>query len=181
PDARSHATTWCGSRWAAKSTASHPSTTRSPPRRPTTSAIPAPGPRCCTRPARPAGRRACAARSPSRPPCTAPTCATPSSTVSCTGPLYHAAPLSISLTAPLAAGAGVVLMDGWDPEETLRLIEQYRITTTHLVPTMFHRLLALPDEVKQRYDLSSLRLVVHGAAPCPVTVKQRMIEWLGPI
>jgi len=99
----------------------------------------------------------------------------------CTGPLYHAAPLSISLTAPLAAGAGVVLMDGWDPEETLRLIEQYRITTTHLVPTMFHRLLALPDEVKQRYDLSSLRLVVHGAAPCPVTVKQRMIEWLGPI
>jgi long-chain acyl-CoA synthetase len=99
----------------------------------------------------------------------------------CTGPLYHAAPLNISLTAPLAAGAGVVLMDSWSPEETLRLIDEHRITTTHLVPTMFHRLLALPDDVKQRYDVSSLRLVVHGAAPCPVAVKQQMIEWFGPI
>jgi long-chain acyl-CoA synthetase len=99
----------------------------------------------------------------------------------CTGPLYHAAPLTISLTAPLAAGSGVVLMDGWSPEETLQLIDEYRISTTHLVPTMFHRLLALPDDVKSRYDLSSLRLVVHGAAPCPVPVKQQMIEWLGPI
>jgi long-chain acyl-CoA synthetase len=99
----------------------------------------------------------------------------------CTGPLYHAAPLTISLTAPLAGGSGVVLMDGWSPEETLRLVDEYRITTTHLVPTMFHRLLALPDEVKSKYDLSSLRLVVHGAAPCPVAVKQQMIEWLGPV
>jgi long-chain acyl-CoA synthetase len=99
----------------------------------------------------------------------------------CTGPLYHAAPLTISLTAPLAGGSGVVLMDGWSPEETLRLIDEYRITTSHLVPTMFHRLLALPDDVKGRYDLSSLRLVVHGAAPCPVPVKQQMIEWLGPV
>ena len=99
----------------------------------------------------------------------------------CTGPLYHAAPLNISMTAPLAAGAGVVLMDGWDPEDTLRLIDEHRISTTHLVPTMFHRMLALPDDVKARYDLSSLRLVVHGAAPCPVAVKQQMIEWLGPI
>ena len=99
----------------------------------------------------------------------------------CTGPLYHAAPLTISLTAPLAAGSGVVLMDGWSPEETLQLVDEYRISTTHLVPTMFHRLLALPDDVKQRYDISSLRLVVHGAAPCPVAVKQGMIEWFGPI
>jgi long-chain acyl-CoA synthetase len=99
----------------------------------------------------------------------------------CTGPLYHAAPLTISLTAPLAAGSGVVLMDGWSPEETLQLVDEYRISTTHLVPTMFHRLLGLPDDVKQRYDISSLRLVVHGAAPCPVAVKQRMIEWFGPI
>jgi len=99
----------------------------------------------------------------------------------CTGPLYHAAPLTISLTAPLAAGSGVVLMDGWSPEETLQLVDEYRITTTHLVPTMFHRLLALPEDVKSRYDLSSLRLVVHGAAPCPVAVKQQMIEWWGPI
>ncbi|MEY2421358.1 MAG: long-chain acyl-CoA synthetase [Acidimicrobiaceae bacterium] len=98
-----------------------------------------------------------------------------------TGPLYHAAPLSISLTAPLAAGLGIVLMDGWSPEETLQLIEQHGITHTHLVPIMFHRLLSLDDDVKQRYDLSSLRLVLHGAAPCPVDVKRRMIEWWGPV
>jgi long-chain acyl-CoA synthetase len=98
-----------------------------------------------------------------------------------TGPLYHAAPLSISLTAPLAAGLGLVLMDGWSPEETLALIEQHGITHTHLVPIMFHRLLALDDDTKQRFDLSSLRLVLHGAAPCPVDVKRRMIEWWGPV
>ena len=98
-----------------------------------------------------------------------------------TGPLYHAAPLSISLTAPLAAGLGLVLMDAWSPEETLRLIEQHGITHTHLVPIMFHRLLSLDDDAKQRYDLSSLKLVLHGAAPCPVDVKRRMIEWWGPV
>jgi len=98
-----------------------------------------------------------------------------------TGPLYHAAPLSISLTAPLAAGLGLVLMDGWDPEDTLRVIEEHHITHTHLVPIMFHRLLSLPDEVKTRYDVSSLKLVLHGAAPCPVDIKRRMIEWWGPV
>jgi long-chain acyl-CoA synthetase len=98
-----------------------------------------------------------------------------------TGPLYHAAPLGISLTAPLAAGLGLVLMDGWEPENTLQLIEQHRITHTHLVPIMFHRLLALPDDVRDGYDTSSLRLVLHGAAPCPVDVKRRMIEWWGPV
>ena len=72
-------------------------------------------------------------------------------------------------------------MDGWEPEETLRLIERYRITHTHMVPTMFHRLLALPDEVKRKYDTSSLRVVLHGAAPCPVAVKAGLIEWLGPV
>ena len=99
----------------------------------------------------------------------------------CTGPLYHAAPITISLVSPLRNGATVVLMDHWDPEETLRLIEEHRIIHTHMVPTMFHRLLALDDTTRARYDLSSLRLVVHGAAPCPVTVKQAMIEWLGPV
>jgi long-chain acyl-CoA synthetase len=98
-----------------------------------------------------------------------------------TGPLYHAAPLTISLTAPLAAGLGLVLMDAWSPTETLQLIEAHAITHTHLVPIMFHRLLALDEEVKQRHDLSSLRLVLHGAAPCPVDVKRRMIEWWGPV
>lgn len=99
----------------------------------------------------------------------------------CTGPLYHAAPLAFSLASPLAFGVGVVLMERWDAEEALALIERHHITHTHMVPTMFHRLLSLPDEVRQKYDISSLRYVIHGAAPCPVPVKQRLIEWLGPI
>jgi long-chain acyl-CoA synthetase len=99
----------------------------------------------------------------------------------CTGPLYHAAPLAFSLSGPLAAGCGVVLMDGWSAEETLRLVAEHRVTHTHMVATMFHRLLALPDDVKARHDLSSLRFVVHGAAPCPVAVKKALIDWLGPV
>lgn len=99
----------------------------------------------------------------------------------CTGPLYHAAPLAFSLAVPLAQGMGVVLMDGWDAEETLRLIEAYRITHTHMVPTMFHRLLSLPEAVRSKYDTSSLRFVIHGAAPCPVPVKRALLEWWGPI
>jgi long-chain acyl-CoA synthetase len=99
----------------------------------------------------------------------------------CTGPLYHAAPLAFSLNAPLSAGVGVVLMDGWDAEEALRLIEEHRVTHTHMVPTMFHRLLSLPEDVRRRHDLSTLRFVLHGAAPCPVSVKRRLIEWLGPV
>jgi long-chain acyl-CoA synthetase len=99
----------------------------------------------------------------------------------CTGPLYHAAPLSFSLAGPLLAGAGVVLMDGWSAPETLRLIAEHRISHSHMVPTMFHRLLALPDEEREAADVSSLRMVIHGAAPCPVPVKRAMIDWLGPI
>ncbi|MFU8817792.1 MAG: AMP-binding protein [Pseudomonadales bacterium] len=99
----------------------------------------------------------------------------------CTGPAYHAAPLAFNVTSPLNAGVGVVLMDRWDAEETLRLIERYRITHTHMVATMFHRLLELPAAVRGGYDLTSLKLVMHGAAPCPVHVKHAMIEWLGPI
>ena len=85
----------------------------------------------------------------------------------CTGPLYHAAPLSISMILPLATGTTVVMMERWEPEATLAMIERHRVTHTHMVPTMFHRLLAVPDEVRRRYDLSSLRFVLHGAAPCP--------------
>jgi long-chain acyl-CoA synthetase len=99
----------------------------------------------------------------------------------CTGPLYHAAPLAFSLGLPLLWGIGVVIMDGWDPEETLRLIEEHKITHTHLVPIMFHRLLSLPDDVKKKYDISSLKRIGHGAAPCPVNVKKAMIDWVGPI
>jgi long-chain acyl-CoA synthetase len=99
----------------------------------------------------------------------------------CTGPLYHAAPLAFSFSAPAALGVPIVLMDGWSAEETLALIEEHGITHTHMVPTMFHRLLSLPDEVKRKYDISSLIFILHGAAPCPVDVKRRLMEWLGPI
>ena len=99
----------------------------------------------------------------------------------CTGPLYHAAPFGISMAIPLSAGVALVLMDGWDAAETLRLVERHRVTHTHMVPTMFHRLLALPDALRRGHDLSSLLAVVHGAAPCPVEIKRRMIEWLGPV
>lgn len=98
-----------------------------------------------------------------------------------TGPGYHAAPLQIDIITPLSSGASIVMMDKWDAEETLRLISTHRITHTHMVATMFHRLLQLPEETRQRYDLSSLRRVIHGAAPCPVHVKRAMIDWLGPI
>jgi long-chain acyl-CoA synthetase len=99
----------------------------------------------------------------------------------CTGPLHHAAPLAFSLAAPIGYGACVVLMERFDAGRTLAIIEEHGVTHTHMVPTMFHRLLSLPPETRQRHDLSTLRYVLHGAAPCPVTVKQRIIEWLGPI
>lgn len=98
-----------------------------------------------------------------------------------TGPLYHAAPLAINLAAPLAVGVGSVLMDKWSAQETLRLVEAHGVTHSHLVPTMFHRLLALDPAVRDAHDLSTLRWVVHGAAPCPEHVKAEMIEWWGPI
>jgi long-chain acyl-CoA synthetase len=99
----------------------------------------------------------------------------------CTGPLYHAAPLAFSLTTPITYGVGVVLMERWDAEAALALVETHRITHTHMVPTMFHRLLSLPPDARERYDVSTLRSVLHGAAPCPVAVKRRIIEWLGPV
>ena len=98
-----------------------------------------------------------------------------------TGPLYHAAPLALNMSFPLNAGIGVVLMDKWDAEETLRLVQEHRITHTHVVPTMLHRMLQLPDEVKVKYDTSSLRWILHGAAPCPAHVKEGSIEWFGPV
>lgn len=98
-----------------------------------------------------------------------------------TGPLYHAAPLSLSMGIPALYGAAVVLMDGWDCECALQMIERHRVTHTHLVPTMMHRLLSLPEAVRKRHDLSSLKYILHGAAPCPPGVKRAMIDWLGPI
>jgi long-chain acyl-CoA synthetase len=99
----------------------------------------------------------------------------------CTGPLYHAAPLAFSMVGPLNAGVTVVLMEGWDSEGALAAIERHRVSASHMVPTMFHRLLALPPTVREKYDLSSLRMIIHGAAPCPVPVKKALIDWLGPI
>lgn len=90
-----------------------------------------------------------------------------------TGPLYHAAPYAIALVPPLSCGVPVVMMPHWDPEDTLRLIDEHKVTHMHLVPTMFHRLLGLPPDTRDRYDVSSLKGVVRGAAPCPVEVKER--------
>jgi long-chain acyl-CoA synthetase len=97
-----------------------------------------------------------------------------------TGPTYHPSPLGYGMAA-LHFGQTVVLMDKWDAEQTLRLIQQYRVTGAHFVPTMFNRMLKLPAEVRARYDLSSLQTAVHAAAPCPPAVKQAMMDWLGPI
>ena len=99
----------------------------------------------------------------------------------CTGPAYHAAPLAFNIVAPLANGVGTVLMDKWDAEKTLKYIDDYGITHTHMVATMFHRLLSLPVDVRSRYPMEKLRFVLHGAAPCPVHVKQSMMDWLGPV
>ena len=78
-------------------------------------------------------------------------------------------------------GATAVVMDKFDPEAFLAAIERYKVTAVMVVPTMFIRLLGLPDAVRNRYDLSSLKTVIHAAAPCPVPVKHAMIEWLGPV
>ncbi|HEY1118625.1 MAG TPA: AMP-binding protein, partial [Acidimicrobiales bacterium] len=95
-------------------------------------------------------------------------------------PLYHAAPLRFCMGAQMG-GATVIVMERFDPEEALALIEQHRATLSQWVPTMFIRMLKLPDEVRARYDVSSMQAAVHAAAPCPVEVKRRMIEWWGPV
>ena len=95
-------------------------------------------------------------------------------------PLYHAAPLAYVLTVQ-SFGGTVVMMERFDPEQALHLIEKHRVTHSQWVPTMFVRMLKLPPEVRTRYDLSSHKVAVHAAAPCPVEVKRQMIEWWGPI
>jgi long-chain acyl-CoA synthetase len=98
----------------------------------------------------------------------------------CTSPMYHTAPLAFSWFS-LHFEHAVVLMEQWDPERALELIERHRVTTTHMVPTQFHRLLLLPEEVRRRHDCRSLRSVLHAAAPCPVETKRRMLAWWGPV
>jgi long-chain acyl-CoA synthetase len=95
-------------------------------------------------------------------------------------PLYHTAVMTFTTTS-LHAGHTAVLMDGWSPEETLRLIAEHRVTHSHMVPTHFHRLLALPDAARDAADVSSLTHVIHAAAPCPVEEKRRMLAWWGPV
>ncbi|MEV5414329.1 AMP-binding protein [Thermopolyspora sp. NPDC052614] len=95
-------------------------------------------------------------------------------------PLYHAAPLRYCLSFQ-RLGATVVVMERFDPEQALALIERYRVTHSQWVPTMFIRMLKLPPEVRATYDLSSMTAAIHAAAPCPVQVKEQMFEWWGPI
>jgi long-chain acyl-CoA synthetase len=98
----------------------------------------------------------------------------------CGSPLYHTAVLNF-VALSIQFGHTTVLMDKWDPTEMLRLIEKHRVTHTHMVPTQFRRLLALPEDVRSGFDVSSLRVAIHGAAPCPIEVKRRMIDWWGPV
>ena len=105
---------------------------------------------------------------------------TPDSVYLSPAPIYHAAPLGWTM-AVHALGGTVVVMEKFGEEDALRLIEKYKVTTAQWVPTHFVRMLKLPPEARTRYDLSSLKAVFHAAAPCPVPVKQQMIEWWGPI
>lgn len=95
------------------------------------------------------------------------------------GPLYHTGPLGA--VRVLATGVPVVILGRFDPEATLRAIDEWKARSVVMVPTHFVRLLALPDEVKRRYDLSSMELVTHTGAACPVDVKRRMIDWFGAV
>jgi len=95
-------------------------------------------------------------------------------------PLYHGAPSAWTVGAQQIGGTAVI-PGRFDAEATLRYIQEYRITHAQFVPTHFIRMLKLPEEVRKKYDLSSLRMISHSAAPCPVEVKERMMDWLGPI
>jgi long-chain acyl-CoA synthetase len=96
------------------------------------------------------------------------------------GPLYHSAPNAFALRAGRLGGA-LVMMPRFEPEEFLRIVQDEKIDTVFMVPTMFIRLMKLPAEVRARYDMSSLRHVIHAAAPCPPDIKKAMIDWWGPV
>ena len=95
-------------------------------------------------------------------------------------PLYHSAPqAAVNLT--IRVGGTAIIMEKFEPEHYLQLVEKWGVTHSQLVPTMFSRMLKLPEEVRKRYDLSTLEIAIHAAAPCPVQVKEDMIKWWGPI
>ncbi len=95
-------------------------------------------------------------------------------------PLYHAAPLRFCMAAQ-GLGATVIVMEHFDPEQYLALVEKYHVTATQVVPTMFVRMMKLADDVRAKYDVSSMRCIIHAAAPCPIPVKKAIIEWFGPV
>ncbi len=95
------------------------------------------------------------------------------------GPAYHSAQWVLSIFPLIGAASTVVMREKFDAAETLELIDHYRVTNIHFVPTQFIRMLKLPDDVRQRFDGSSLTLALHGAAPCSIDVKQRMLDWWG--
>jgi long-chain acyl-CoA synthetase len=96
-----------------------------------------------------------------------------------TSPHYHTA-VTVFGCGAIQMGHCLVYMDSWDAEQALALVERHRVTNTHMVPTQFKRLLALPEETRQRYDLSSMRWLLHAAAPCPAGIKRQMLDWWGP-
>ncbi len=95
-------------------------------------------------------------------------------------PLYHAAPLRYCM-AFFRTGATIVVMEKFEPEHALALIEKYKVNYSQWVPTMFVRMLKLPEAVRKQYDVSSLKAAIHAAAPCPVKIKEQMINWWGPV
>ena len=95
-------------------------------------------------------------------------------------PLYHSAPQA-AINLVIRCGGTAIIMERFDPERYLQLVEKYRPTHSQLVPTMFSRMLKLPEETRKKYDVSSLQIAIHAAAPCPVQVKEEMIAWWGPI
>jgi long-chain acyl-CoA synthetase len=96
-----------------------------------------------------------------------------------TSPNYHTA-VTVFGGGALHMGHTLVCMDGWDSEQALALVQRHRVTNSHMVPTQFKRMLSLPEETRGRYDLSSMRWLIHAAAPCPVGIKQAMLDWWGP-
>jgi len=96
-----------------------------------------------------------------------------------TSPNYHTA-VTVFGGGALHLGHTLVCMDSWDSEKALALVERYRVTNSHMVPTQFKRMLSLPEDTRRRYDLSSMRWLIHAAAPCPVGIKQAMLDWWGP-
>jgi len=97
-----------------------------------------------------------------------------------TSPNYHTA-VTIFGGSALQFGHMLVCMDSWDAERALELVERYRVTSTHMVPTQFKRMLSLPEHTRERYDVSSMRWLIHAAAPCPVTIKRAVLDWWGPV